>query len=91
MVMGKIALERLLKSIRGPEGTLGREINPSLYDLAEVKRRVRARDPFIVEVLTGQKIMLIGDEDGLPRTAWQTADKALQGIPLSDQKPDRAC
>jgi hypothetical protein len=34
-----------------------------------VKRRVKARDPFIVEVLTGPKIMLIGDEDGLPRTA----------------------
>jgi predicted nucleotidyltransferase len=69
MVVGKIALERLLKSIRGPEGILGREINPSLFDPAEVKRRVKARDPFILEVLTGPKIMLIGDEDGLPRTA----------------------
>lgn len=68
MVMGKIALERLLKLIREPERILAREINPSLFDLAEVKRRVKARDPFIVEVLGGPKIMLIGDEDGLPRT-----------------------
>lgn len=67
MVIGKIALERLLKLTRKPEGILAREINPSLFDLAEVNRRVKAKDPFITEVLSGPKIMLVGDENGLPR------------------------
>ncbi|RLB82186.1 MAG: hypothetical protein DRH17_06560 [Deltaproteobacteria bacterium] len=67
MVIGRIALERLLKLIREPEGILAREINPSLFDLAEVNRRVKAKDPFITEVLSSPKIMLVGDEGGLPR------------------------
>ena len=67
MVVGRIALERLLKRIREPEDMLAREINPSLFDLAEVKRRVKAKDPFVTEVLRGPKIMLVGDQNDLPR------------------------
>lgn len=67
MVIGAIPLEDLLKILRGPEERLAREVNPSLYDMDEVRRRCREDDPFIADVMAGQKIMLIGDEDELRR------------------------
>jgi len=67
MVIGGISLEEVLALIRGPEEKLSREINVSLYDLQEIRKRVKDRDPFIMEVLEGSKIMLIGDENELRR------------------------
>ena len=67
MVIGGIFLEEVLTAIRGPEEKLSREINVSLYDLQEIRKRVKDRDPFIMEVLGGDKIMLVGDEDELRR------------------------
>ena len=67
MVIGGIFLEEVLTAIRRPEEKLSREINVSLYDLQEIRKRVKDRDPFIMEVLGGDKIMLVGDEDELRR------------------------
>lgn len=67
MIIGRISLEEVLTSIRGPEEKLSREINVSLYELHEIRKRVKDDDPFIMEVLRGSKIMLVGDEDELRR------------------------
>ncbi|MBI4595343.1 MAG: nucleotidyltransferase domain-containing protein [Candidatus Tectomicrobia bacterium] len=69
MVTGEIPLEVLLKLLKEPEKALSREINPSLYGLSEIERRLAERDPFITQVMNGPKIMLIGDESELRRTA----------------------
>jgi predicted nucleotidyltransferase len=69
MVIGGISLEEVLALIRGPEERLSRDINISLYDLQEIRKRVKDRDPFIMEVLEGSKIMLVGDENELRRIA----------------------
>ena len=69
MVVGQIPLEDLLKRLREPEKALGREINPSLFPLAEMKQRLKDQDPFIDRVIDEPKIMLIGNEDGLRRLA----------------------
>lgn len=68
MVIGGISLEGVLALLREPEEILSREIKVSLYDLPEIRRRVKDHDPFIREVLAGSKIMLTGDEDELRRT-----------------------
>ena len=67
MIIGGIPLEEVLALIRGPEEILSREINVSLYGLQEIRKRVKDRDPFIMEVLEGSIIMLVGDEDELRR------------------------
>jgi DNA-binding transcriptional ArsR family regulator len=69
MVIGKISLESLLKLIKSPEKTLGREINPSLYSVKEFKDRLKDKDSFIARVMSEPKIMLIGDDDGLRNIA----------------------
>ena len=65
MVIGDIPLESLLKRMKGPEKSLGREINPSLYSLKEYKSRMKKNDPFIAHVMNEPRIMIIGDSDGL--------------------------
>jgi predicted nucleotidyltransferase len=68
MVIGKTKLEQMVKQLRGPEETLGREINTTLYSLSEIKQRYKANDPFITNVLGGPIIMLIEEEVELRRT-----------------------
>ena len=65
MVIGKIPLEALLTLLREPERVLARDINPSLYDSSEIKKRLKENDPFITQVLNGPKILLVGDEHEL--------------------------
>lgn len=65
MVIGDIPLESLLRLMRGPEKSLGREINPSLYSFEEYKSRMKKKDPFIVQVMDEPRILLIGNDDGL--------------------------
>ena len=65
MVIGNISLEQLIKSLKEPEDILRREINPSLYERQEIERRLRVKDPFIVSVLRGPKIVLMGDLNGV--------------------------
>lgn len=67
MVIGEIPLENLLKLMREPEDLLSRVINPSLYNLSEIKKRVKEKDPFITQVINDPKIMLIGNENELRR------------------------
>lgn len=74
MVIGAAALEEILKRIREPEETLGREINVSLFESAEIKQRLGNGDPFISRVLSEPKTMLIGDENDLRRLAEQRTD-----------------
>jgi len=67
MVLGEIPLEALLKLLRSPERSLGRQINPSLYGMKEYQRRLNKKDPFIVSVMNEPRLMLLGEEDELQR------------------------
>jgi predicted nucleotidyltransferase len=67
MVIGKTPLETLLKLIREPEKQLNRDINPSLFELEEIRKRLKEKDPFVTEVMDGPKIILRGSEDELQR------------------------
>jgi predicted nucleotidyltransferase len=69
MVIGKMPLENLLKRLREPEKLLGRDINPSLFQMSEIKQRLKDQDPFIGRVMAEPKIMLIGNEDDIRRLA----------------------
>ncbi len=69
MVVGEMPLENLLKRLREPEKLLGRDINPSLFQMSEMKQRMKDQDPFIGRLIAEPKIMLIGNEDELRRLA----------------------
>jgi len=77
MVIGDVRLEELIRRLKEPEETLGREIQPNLYSMQEVAKRVREKETFISRVMKESKIMLIGDEDGLRRIGKQRPHQAI--------------
>lgn len=65
MVIGQVDLNELNDAVRVLENRLNREINYLVFDEAEYRRRKAEDDPFLVEVLSGRKSILIGTDDGL--------------------------
>jgi predicted nucleotidyltransferase/predicted transcriptional regulator with HTH domain len=62
MVIGKPDLTELNEVVSNLEEKLNREINYMCFDQEEFKERRKARDAFINEALSGEKIMLKGSE-----------------------------
>jgi len=62
MIIGKPDLTELNEVISNLEEKLNREINYMCFDQEEFKKRRKARDAFINDVLSGEKIMLKGSE-----------------------------
>ena len=62
MVIGKPDLTELNEVISNLEEKLNREINYMCFDQEEFKKRRKAGDAFINEVLSGEKIMLKGSD-----------------------------
>ncbi|OGO18907.1 MAG: hypothetical protein A2Z14_11180 [Chloroflexi bacterium RBG_16_48_8] len=65
MIIGEIDLSELSSSIAAMEEHLARPINYIIYSQEEWKSKVEERDPLILNVLKGDKIMLIGSADEL--------------------------
>jgi predicted nucleotidyltransferase len=69
LVLGEVDMDALNEAVTGAEDALGREINPAVYTREEWATRVRADSVFATDILAGSKVFLIGDDDGLRRTA----------------------
>lgn len=62
LVVGEIVLPELEVLIKAEEKEFGREINYAVLAKDEFEFRKARRDPFIMEVMYGVKVMVIGDE-----------------------------
>lgn len=62
LVVGAVVLPELEALIKGEEKIFGREINYSVIEKEEFEFRKARRDPFIMEVMYGVRVMVIGDE-----------------------------
>lgn len=65
LVVGTITLPELATLIRAEESRRGGEINYSVMSREEFDFRKRRRDPFLLGILAGSRIMVIGDEEDL--------------------------
>jgi len=65
MIVGTVVLPELAILIRNEEMRLGTEINYTAMTEEEFKFRKQRTDPFLVTILGGSRLMLIGDEEGL--------------------------
>ena len=66
MVVGdRVAYADLFDVLVGVEHKLGRRVNPTIYSPGELRRRVRAKNSFVMRVLAQPKIWLIGGESDL--------------------------
>ena len=60
IVADDLPLEDVYAALAKPEQQLARTINPTLYTRAEFKRRRAAKNPFLVKVLAGKTLPLVG-------------------------------
>jgi len=65
LIVGTIVLPELAILIRDEEKRLGREINYTVMTEEEFSFRKKKRDPFILSVLSGSRVMLFGDEESM--------------------------
>ena len=63
LIVGEVVVPELELLLQEEEKRLGRELNFTIFDEKEFKFRKQRRDPFIMEVLYGKRIMIIGDEE----------------------------
>lgn len=65
LVVGDLVLAELEALMREEESRIGREINYTVLTEDEFEFRKQRRDPFLMEVLYGTRIMIIGNEEEL--------------------------
>jgi len=65
LVVGEVVLPELAAIIRKEESKRGKEINYTVMSRDELDFRKKRRDPFLQGILSGSRIMVIGDENDL--------------------------
>ncbi|MEX2007652.1 MAG: hypothetical protein WD992_02675 [Candidatus Levyibacteriota bacterium] len=65
LVVGTVVLPELALLIREEEKRLNSEINYTVMTEDEFEFRKKRRDPFILSILLGSKVMVLGDEESM--------------------------
>lgn len=67
LVIGDMPQEKLISAINKIEDKINRTANYVLFNSKELQLRINKKNHFIVNVLRGKKIMLIGKESEIPK------------------------
>lgn len=65
LVVGTVVLPELAILVKNEEKRLGTEINYTVMSEEEFQFRKKRSDPFIQSILSGSRVMLIGDEEAV--------------------------
>ncbi len=65
LIVGEIVLPELAAIIRKEETKRGKEINYTVMSKEEFDFRKKRRDPFLSAIMTGSRVMIMGDEEDL--------------------------
>jgi hypothetical protein len=65
LIVGEVVLPELASLIRVEESKRAREINYTVMSREEFDFRKKRRDPFLLGILSGSRVMIIGDEEDL--------------------------
>ncbi len=74
MVVGDVAFADVAEAVREAERIICREINVTVYPGEELASKVRAGHHFLEQVLSGEKLFLVGDERELAALLEQPVD-----------------
>ena len=69
LIAGDASFREVVSALAPTQETLGREVNPSVYSVDDLKRRVAEGNHFLLSVLHEPKIFILGGEDDLARLA----------------------
>jgi len=79
VISDDVSYSALLELAEKAERRLGRKVNPTVYTLAELHRRLKDGSTFVNRVIAQPKIFVIGSEDALRPAAQPRRRKAAQG------------
>ncbi|OGG30748.1 hypothetical protein A2973_03330 [Candidatus Gottesmanbacteria bacterium RIFCSPLOWO2_01_FULL_49_10] len=65
LIVGTVVLPELAHIVKGEEVRRGRELNYTVMTEEEFVFRKRRRDPFVLSILSGSRVMIVGDEEDL--------------------------
>lgn len=65
LIVGTVVLPELSLLIREEEKKINSEINYTVMSEDEFQFRKKKRDPFVLSILSGSRVMLIGDEESM--------------------------
>jgi hypothetical protein len=65
LIVGNVVLPELALLVREEEKRLNTEINYTVMTEEEFSFRRKKRDPFIISILVGSRVVLIGDEESM--------------------------
>ncbi len=65
LIVGSVVLPELANLVKSEEVKIERELNYTVMTEEEFAFRKRRRDPFVLDILSGSRTMLIGDEEEL--------------------------
>ena len=67
LIVGTPNLTELEGALDDLEGRIGRPINYVLYSPTEWESKLAERDPFLTRVMTGERIVIVGENHSLSR------------------------
>lgn len=69
MVVGEVGFGEVVGVLADARRRLGREVSPTVYPPREFSEKLARGQPFLREVMAGDKLFVIGDSDDLERLA----------------------
>ena len=69
LIVGSVGRADLALPLRGAAESLGREVNPTVYNDAEFQARLRSKNRFLIAVLDKPRLFVVGKENDLGGTA----------------------
>lgn len=64
-IVGEVQVEDVARALEPAHDFLEREINPSIVTIERFRWNLQTGDPFLLRVIDGPKIFLVGDQEGL--------------------------
>lgn len=60
LIIGEVDFGAIVEALYPAQQRLGRDVNPKIFAKRQWNAKLKAKDPFVTEVLSGPKIFLIG-------------------------------
>lgn len=79
LVLGDVGFADLVRTVHPVHEALGREVNPVLYSIAEFRKRLKADDPFVRELLDKPKLFVKGSKDDVAELVGNQAASGARG------------
>src|SRR5439155_3215205 len=70
-VIGDVAFAEVANALAAAQRQVGRDINPTVYPVSEVRAKLRSKQHFVTSILNERRIYVIGNDDELERLAGE--------------------